>query len=78
MIKNILVHMPVAITIMLSSKLIVNPIRKGRVQCNDKEYFKNLFIRTSYLVFILFYLMSLKFKIYFPNLGFLKLRNLYQ
>ena len=31
MIKDILVHMPVAITVMLSSNLIVNPIRKGRV-----------------------------------------------
>ena len=31
MIQNIVVHMPVPITVMLSSNLTVNPIRKGRV-----------------------------------------------
>ena len=36
MIKEYLVHMPVAITVMLSSNLIVNPIRKGRIGEKNK------------------------------------------
>ena len=31
LLKNILLHMPVAITVILLSNRIVNPIRKGRV-----------------------------------------------